>query len=185
MIDHDSFSIENVLYKLDKKSNNNAIKLTQPMVERIMPKTSLCKTNFIDVDMDIAILREDLVKNKVDRKSQHERKEFVINYAEGIRNLDMANYSVAVACFEKALRYKPEDHTTQEYLLTALRGELNDTSRRMSSIRDRLEKLSRSENHCRVRKCTVKMPVFAGSEHVPQGLLDSNGLIKHFSQNAL
>jgi hypothetical protein len=183
MIGYEDFPKNNILYKQDENGIKKAITYLQPDNEGSIPETKMCTTSFIDVDMDLSILKNDLEKHNADKRKQFERKEFVINYAEGIRNLDMANYSVAVACFEKAIRYKPEDHTAQDYLKMALRGEMNDINRRMINIRNRLVRLDCPNNNGKVKKCTVKMPVFAQSDIVTQGLLDSNGLIKHFNEN--
>jgi tetratricopeptide (TPR) repeat protein len=185
MIDYEIISSESILYKTDNSNAKKSVNYIPSALKGKMPKTKKCSTNVIDVDRDIAILREDIGKSQIEFQSQYRRKEFVINYAEGIRNMDMGNYSVAVACFEKALRYEPDNPKVQEYLVGALYAEMGNISKKMVDIRRRLNILSRGELGHKVRKCTIKMPIMAHNEIVPKGLLDSNGLINHFYRNTV
>lgn len=185
MIGYEKNPNENVLYKIDKKENGIDVDEHPSIIKDKLPKVQIRITEKKKSDNDIALLRKDLFKDEIDYKSQLRRKEFVVNYAEGVRSLDTGNYSNAVACFEKALNYEPENEKVQEYLIGALYAEMGDISKRVTCIRRRLQSLSQFENKDRVKKCMVKMPVKKKVVSAKTGLMDKNGLLKHISLNTL
>jgi tetratricopeptide (TPR) repeat protein len=120
------------------------------------------------------IIKKKVLKKEVTDQEQSDRQsEFSKDFAEGLKNIDMGNFRAAIKCFEKALKNNPSNEDTKQYLECALYAELGKMSKKMESIRYRLNALEKSS----YEHLALNM------SKVPKGLIDSNGLLIHLLTN--